>query len=102
MDQKQIERIFSDEAFVASLLNMDTAEEVQAALKRKGITFSIEEIYQIRNGLMACANGELSEAELDEVAGGILISTIIGIIFGVITGVSTGVSAVHGWTNGRW
>ena len=102
MNQQKIEQIFSDEVFVASLLNLDTAEAVQAALQEKGVTLSLDEICQVRDGLVAYANGELSEAELEQVAGGIVVTTLIMIILGVISGTCAAVSGVHEATKGRW
>ena len=42
MDEKLVKEVFSDKEFVMSLLKLDTPEEVQAALKEKGIDLTIE------------------------------------------------------------
>lgn len=102
MNQKKIEEVFSDEVFVTSLLKMDTAEEVQAALQEKGLVFSVQEICQIRDGLIAYANGELSESDLDQVAGGLAITTLFAIVCGAISAICVGIELVHEKTLGRW
>ena len=67
MDEKKLQELFSNEAFVNSLLEMDTAQEVQAALQEKGISLTLEEIEAIRKQLQS---GAVAEQELDNVAGG--------------------------------
>lgn len=104
MSEQQIQELFSDEAFVTSILEMETPEEVQAALADKGLELSLEEISSIQNTLNT-NEGELSEDELENVAGGIAITTVIcGLIIGGAAasgGFNLG-KAVHRWTRRRW
>ena len=77
MDEKRMQEIFADEAFVKELLSLETPEAVQAALKEKGIELSREEVEEIGKALLKVVeavseNGELSMESLDEVAGGVL------------------------------
>ena len=88
-----MKEVFSDEAFVKGLFELESAAEVQAALKEKGIEFSEEEITSIRDFLLKVEegditkeqlekwtvqleDGELSEKELEIVAGGIALETV--------------------------
>ena len=103
MNQQKIEKVFSDEVFVNNLLGLETAEEVQAALHAKGLEFTLEDIYKIRDALIHTNSvGELSDHQLEEVAGGIVITALIGLI---LAGISTGcsvISTVHRVSDGRW
>ena len=93
MNMEKIKEVFSDEAFVKNLFELESAGEVQAALKEKGIEFSEEEIISIRDFLLKVEkgditkeqlekwtvqleDGELSEEELENVAGGIVLETV--------------------------
>ena len=93
MNMEKIKEVFSDEAFVKNLFELESAGEVQAALKEKGIEFSEEEIISIRDFLLKVEesditkeqlekwtvqleDGELSEKELEIVAGGIALETV--------------------------
>jgi hypothetical protein len=73
MDKAKAKEIFSDAAFVTSLLKIETAEEVQTALKTKGLEVSLEEVKAIGAVLEKAAEngGKLSEDELENVAGGV-------------------------------
>ncbi|MDR3332261.1 MAG: hypothetical protein LBT08_06500 [Synergistaceae bacterium] len=72
MDKAKAKEIFSDEAFVTSLLKLETAEEAQKALKARGLEVSLEEVKAIGDVLEKAAEngGKLSEDELENVAGG--------------------------------
>ena len=69
MNNEQLKELFSDEAFVTSILELETVEEVQKALADKGLELSIDEIITIKNTL-ANEETELSEDDLENVAGG--------------------------------
>ena len=79
MNEQRMKELFSDEAFVKSLFAMETAEEVQAALKEKGVELSFEEINKIRDTILVNVNesGELALDELENVAGGVIATTIV-------------------------
>ena len=93
MNMEKIKEVFSDEAFVKNIFELESAGEVQAALKEKGIEFSEEEIISIRDFLLKVEesditkeqlekwtvqleDGELTEEELENVAGGIVLETV--------------------------
>ena len=96
LNKEQIEKVFSDEAFVKSLLELEEPEDVQAALSEKGVDFSLEEVKQIgaqiSKAIEAKQNGEetdeLSFEQLDDVAGGsffflgvVLVGMAVGAAF---------------------
>lgn len=102
LTQEKIQEVFSDEKFVESLLQMEEPEEVQAALKEKGIELTVEEVKQIREKLENTSEGELSEEDLGQVSGGIAITMIIGAIAGLISLTASAASYTHKQTRGRW
>ena len=92
----QVQKVFSDEAFVKSLLELEEPEDVQAALKDKGIDCTIDEIKQLGEKInkavetyLAQQNGDdLSIEQLDDVAGGFgggFDITDIGLVEAAIT-----------------
>ena len=72
MNEALIKEVFSDKDFVESLLGLETAEDVRAALKEKDLDLSIEDIENIRKTLTAQEGSELSEDEMENVAGGVI------------------------------
>jgi predicted ribosomally synthesized peptide with nif11-like leader len=107
MDDARVKEVFADEAFVKSLLELETPEEVQSALKARGIEASREEILSARDALVKAAEkgGALSEEELENVAGGFLPLIPI-MIAGAIAGgagvVAGGSALTHVLTKGKW
>ena len=94
INKAHIEKVFSDEAFVKSLFELEEPEDVQAALKEKGIDFTLEEVKQLgaqlAKAIEARENGEetdeLSHEQLDDVAGGFdpFTLTAVGITVAVM------------------
>ncbi len=123
MDETRIKEVFSDEALVKRLLTLEEPEDVQTALKEKGLEVSMEEVlalgeymtsYMEKLAQSGERNGELTVEQLEDVAGGfapMLIVPAIGIlpiaapaftaaVIGVVgAAVVTGISIVKGW---RW
>lgn len=112
MNLEKLQEVLSDEAFVNALFALETAAEVQAALKEKGVELSEEEILSIRALLQKvesgeitkeqleqwskqAADGELSDEMLEQVAGGSWI--FLGIMAAAMI-----VSGIHIGTDGRW
>ena len=119
MNMENMKAVFADEAFVKSLFELETAAEVQAALKEKGVEMSEEEILAVRDLLAKmesgeisveqaeqwykqAESGELSDEMLEQVAGGLAGTTILAIYVGVFVGgqvLSAGVASIiaHRW-----
>ena len=94
MDEKLIKEVFSDEAFVSALLELETPVEVQAALKEKGIDMTESEIVSLRDEIVKQAQKvndgeELSVDQLDDVAGG-MPTLVTGLIAVAVVGVAAG------------
>ncbi len=87
MNEQKMKEVFSDEQFVKSLLELETPEEVQKVLAEKEIDVTEEEIVKAREILIRYNNGELSEEELENVAGGGLLSILGGVVAGLIANV---------------
>ena len=90
MNTEKLKEVFSEEAFVKALFEMEAAEEMQAALNSKGVEMSEEEVTGLRDFFQnvksgeisreqlegwskLAENGELSEETLEQVAGGSLL-----------------------------
>ena len=93
MNDQQIEELFSDEAFMESLLELETPEEVQKALSDKGLDLSLEEIITIRDVLLN-NEGELSDGQLESVSGGSVASIVANILNDIVRPVVTFPAAV--------
>jgi predicted ribosomally synthesized peptide with nif11-like leader len=91
-------KLEADQALAEKLFSLDTPEEVQSLLKEQGIDFTIEEIGVLKEALVkAVAKGdgsELSDADLEDVAGGSVTATvaIIGAVGALIPVVSGAIS----------
>ena len=70
MNKENLKAAFADEAFVKSLFELESAAEVQAALKEKNVELSEEELLAICAFFAKAKDGELSEEMLEQVAGG--------------------------------
>ena len=108
MNEERIKAVFSDEAFVKELLSKETPEEVQAMLEDKDIEVSIAEIVKLRELLEKKAenpDAELSDEDLEDVAGGcgaVLIAGLMLVGAWAVTGLVAGAGVTHEKTNGRW
>jgi len=87
--QRFFEIVFKDEETAKAYLSMKP-EEVSSEMKKKGIDCTADEIKSIGDNLIkkaeAVKNGELSEDELLDVAGGNRNTLIGGIAIGVMIG----------------
>ena len=100
MDEKKIQEIFSDEEFVVSLLKLETPEEVQAAVKAKGLELSISDIEWIKARLLSGKTDEFSAEELEGVSGGFCITaagvSVAAVLPSVIGGALVGGISIGG------
>ena len=115
MNMDKLKEVFADEAFVEGLLQLESAAEVQEALKEKDIEMTEDDIISLRDIMVKVESGEVSEEQMESwaaqaeegeipeemlelVSGGIVISTAAAIAWGIgyaicaVTGV-----AVGGW-----
>jgi len=70
-------KVESDKEFAQKLFALENPEDVQAFLKAEGIDFTLEDIEIVRKGVLKAVekgSGQLSDDELEEVAGGIVIT----------------------------
>lgn len=126
MENYKMKEIFADEAFVKSLMELESAAEVQEALKEKGIELTEDDIMALRDIILKveegkisreqleswaaqAEDGELPEEMLELVSGGLLISSLlIGIAIttaatGVAVGTTVGIGAgVVSAIKNRW
>ena len=126
MENYKMKEIFADEAFVKSLMELESAAEVQEALKEKGIELTEDDIMALRDIILKveeceisreqleswaaqAEDGELPEEMLEFVSGGLLISSLlIGIAIttaatGVAVGTTVGIGAgVVSAIKNRW
>lgn len=99
---KSIEELFKkmkeDKTFAESILNQTEKEKVIEFAKAEGIELTLEDIDEanaiILKGIQSKQEGELSEEELENVAGGFFLEAIaISVLTSAISSVSTAVSA---------
>ncbi len=102
-------KIEADNSLVEKLFALESADEVQDFLKTQGIDLSLEEISMLRDGIVKAvekgeisADGELSDEDLEEVAGGNDVTAIIGAVVKVAGLIVKGGNLVHNVTRGRW
>ena len=113
MNIERVKEVFADEAFAKSVFELETASEIQAALKEKGIELSEEEITSIQDVLMKVKNGEvtkeqiekwsvqlengeLSEEALELVSGGSITLIVLFVIQLALTGTAAGIALANG------
>lgn len=92
----------TDQSFVEKLFSLEKPEEVQGLLKEEGMDFSLEEINMVKEALVKIIgkgeNAELSDEDLEEVAGGVAAVTV----FAAISATAAAASAINNITRGRW
>ena len=80
MNQEKLRAAFADEAFVKELFALEEPEDVQKKLAERGIEMSLDEIKAIPQAFAAAqkqeGGGELSEDDLENVAGGGMLADI--------------------------
>jgi predicted ribosomally synthesized peptide with nif11-like leader len=96
------DKLENDGALGQRVFLLETPEEVQSLLKEDGLEFTIDEIMILREALMRALekkeNGELSDDDLEEVAGG-FIGILIGLVIASIVAASAGTEFA---TGGKW
>ena len=77
MDEK-IQQVLNDQEFVKELLALDSAEAVQAKLAEKDLKLSLDEVKLAQEMIVKKleSGSELSEDDLETVAGGVVAETV--------------------------
>jgi len=87
-------KLESDQSFGEKLFSLESSAEVQDYLKENGLDFSLDEITELKEALIKAAakqqSGELSDEDLENVAGGSIGSTIDSIIGGISNFITIG------------
>ncbi len=98
---EKLNALLKDQDFIEKLTNSETDTDVQALLTENGVELTLEEINAIKKGVDAhiSGDGELSEDELENVAGGIDIG---GIISGIVDNFIKIGDKIDTWTRRRW
>ena len=65
MNMDKLKEVFADEAFVGGLLQLESAAEVQEALKEKDIEMTEDDIISLRDIMVKVESGEVSEEQLE-------------------------------------
>lgn len=107
MEQKLAQlqaKIEVDQRLAEKLFALETSEEVQIFLKTEGLDFTLEEINVLREALLkSLEKGELSDEDLEEVAGGFVITFALVSAIGSIIGATVSAGGLtHNVTRGRW
>jgi hypothetical protein len=71
--QPKFEQILQDETLARAFLSSETPEAAKEFLANQGIDISLEEVTALGKALADSAPGELSEEQLSDVAGGMLM-----------------------------
>jgi predicted ribosomally synthesized peptide with nif11-like leader len=102
MEEKLLQlqaKVEADPSLAEELFVLETPAEVQDLLKEQGLDFTLEEIDGLRDlivkGLEKGVSGELSDDDLEDVAGGVAVTA-------AISATAAAGSFVHNITRGRW
>ena len=70
--QAKLKEVMADKTFAEKLLSLEEPEDVKKALEEKGVSLTLDEIRQMAEDAIREdeGDGELSDDELDMVAGG--------------------------------
>ena len=102
MNEAKIKEVFSDKAYVESIVKM-SAEDAAKSLQEKGVEVSAEDLMKVHDYVVAhkdeLANGELSEEALASVAGGADNDTLALKLLGggVLAGLVGAVAILFAW-----
>ena len=87
---EKLAEIFENEQFKLEVQNVETPEDFQALLAEYGVEMTLEEVEQFCEQVAVCMQqGELSEEEMEDVAGGVpwvLVAAAVGLCAGFCAG----------------
>ncbi len=99
-------KLSENQALAEKLAELENPEDVQSLLKEEGIDFSVEEINELRDALLKTVekdvDDELSEDDLEEVAGGAIALATVGTIATIVGSTAGTANLTHNVTRGRW
>jgi len=76
-----LKQAMNDQSFVTLLINAQTPEEAQQVFASRSIHFTLDEVKAIGASLRTCAeNGEIDDELLDQISGGIALSTVGAVV----------------------
>lgn len=120
MNLNHLQDVLKDESFVNELMELETPNEVQSALKEKGIDIAVDDIEKIKDFLIRyqqgqlteeekklvdlvsqCETGELDEEQLESVSGGFIEWIFVGALAAAIAGITIG-GSYTAITGRRW
>lgn len=82
--QEKLNALLEDEAFLNKMLNAENPEQVSALFAENGITMSAKEVEILRSRLENAEGGELSEDQLENVAGGVDLDLIDDVLNSIV------------------
>lgn len=99
--EEKIKALMEQEGFVEKMLACEEPEDVQKLFGDNGVELSLEDVKAIGKALdrMDAQSGELAEEDLQEVAGGVAISSVIIGTIATIVG-TAGAAVGFGVTGG--
>lgn len=80
----KLNTLLEDEAFINKILNAEDPEQVSALFAENGVTLSVKEVEILRSRLENTDNDELSEDQLENVAGGVDLDLIDDVLKSVV------------------
>lgn len=94
--EAKFKKAFSDETFAKKIMTLETPQDVQVMLRTKDIDLSVEEIIKVKDLIVErlAGGGELSDAQLENVSGGVIEYFMIASLF--VGGIAAGAMIVGG------
>ncbi len=80
----KLNALLEDEAFINKILNAEDPEQVSALFAENGVTLSVKEVEILRSRLENTDSDELSEDQLENVAGGVDLDLIDDVLKSVV------------------
>ena len=103
---EKLTELLKDKAFAEEFFKQETAEDAQKFLASKGVDVTIDELNQLRDAIVARlddSNGdELSDDQLDNVAGGFAIAAAAAVIAAAAGVTSAGVAIFNSIKTWKW
>jgi hypothetical protein len=82
---KKINELINSEEFADEIENLETIEELQAAFKNHGVEMTADEIIDLGTKIAVSGDGEISEDDLKNVAGGVNVNSALRIVARIVS-----------------